>query len=308
MTITGTPIRDALREGVQQLLSANVPDAEADAGWLLEHVTGFPRMLLAINREPLTAEQAARYSDLLGERARRTPVQYLLGEVQFAGVTIKVEPGVLIPRPETELLYKRSEAFLKNMLGKPDLLKTQNTPKSMRRSGRLRILDLCSGSGALAIALGKRFPKADVFGLDIDEEACSQMVSNARLNGVHTACFQSDLLEQFNSITFFNGFFHAIVCNPPYIPSGEIPSLQPEVLCEPLIALDGGADGLDFYRRIAADAPRLIDPNGALFLEIGKGQADAVRGMMQPHFETIYVESDWNDIPRVVSAINPKGE
>ncbi|MDR1599795.1 MAG: peptide chain release factor N(5)-glutamine methyltransferase [Oscillospiraceae bacterium] len=292
MTTTGVPIRDALKEGVQRLAQSGVPDAETDAGWLLEHVTNFPRMLLAINREPLTAEQYGRYARLLEERAGRTPLQYLLGEVSFAGVKIHVEPGVLIPRPETELLFRQCAAFIKSL------------PKQSRRA---RALDLCAGSGALGVALKKRFPLAEVLCSDISEEACQEAVSNASLNGLRMICFQSDLLEPFISIPVFKAYFDAVVCNPPYIPSGEIPSLQPEVLKEPLIALDGGADGLDFYRRIAKDAPSVIKPGGALFLEIGARQSEAVRYMLETRFETVYIEQDWNGIPRVVGAINPRG-
>ncbi|GHU71387.1 release factor glutamine methyltransferase [Clostridia bacterium] len=310
MTITtGKPIRDALRDGIVELRNAGIPDAEADAGWMLEQIAEFPRMLLAINREPLTERQLKLYARMLNLRKQRMPLQYLLGEVPFAGVKIEVEPGVLIPRPETELVFKSCAAFLNEQLDRPDLLKFPEMPKSLKRSGCLRVLDLCCGSGALAVALAKKFKKnVDVFALDITDEACAKTVHNAHENGVIVKCFHGNLLDGLACRDFFDGFFHAIVCNPPYIPTGEIDSLQPEVLKEPRIALDGGPDGLDFYRRIALHVEKVLDPRGGLFLEVGAGQAEAVRELLEPHFGTIYVEDDWNDIPRVVSAMNPRGK
>ncbi|MDR0395741.1 MAG: peptide chain release factor N(5)-glutamine methyltransferase [Oscillospiraceae bacterium] len=293
MTATGVSIRDALKEGAARLARSEVPDAQADAGWLLEHVVKFPRMLLPINREPMTVRQYARYTRLLEKRAARVPLQYLIGEVKFAGARIRVKPGVLIPRPETELLVKRCAAFIENLPRQPK---------------QINALDLCSGSGAIGIALKMKFPRLEVLCSDVSGEACEETVANGRLNGVRMACVQCDMMEPFVITDRFKSHFDVIVCNPPYIPSAQIPSLQPEVLKEPIIALDGGPDGLDFYRRIAIDAPLLMKPHGALFLELGAGQADAVRGMMEPIFESVYIESDWNGIPRVIGAINPRGK
>jgi release factor glutamine methyltransferase len=209
--------------------------------------------------QPLSAEQEARYRALLLLRACRRPLQYILGTQAFYGHTLKVNESVLIPRPETETLCERALAAME----------TRKAPA---------VADVCTGSGAIAITLKLARPDAAVWAAELSPEALSLARQNAVENAAEITFVEGDLLEPLQGLAF-----DCIVVNPPYIPSGELSHLQPEVCAEPRMALDGGADGLTFYRRLAQGAPALLKPGGWLLTEFGDGQADAVAALFRRH-------------------------
>jgi release factor glutamine methyltransferase len=225
--------------------------------------------------------------------------------VEFHGLKIRVGQGVLIPRPETELL---AEEVIK-------AISTSNPPFT---KSELKILDLCTGSGCLALAIAKHFPDAEVYGTDISKDAIRYAKENARLNDIRNVTFlKGSLFEPLKQIMFSDvqSFkFDVIVSNPPYIRSGDMPNLQPEInKWEPRNALDGGGDGLRYYRTILSEAPKYLTPpcpplprggwgGGVIFLEIGEGQAEEVLVIaMQNGFCNISVIKDYAGIERIVT-------
>ena len=269
-------IREALRGAADRFRAAGVPDAANDAALLLSHVTGEPQLNLRADAgRELSADVTAAFEALVDRRAAREPLQYITGEAWFMGLRLRCAPGVLIPRFDTETLC-------------------QEALRRMR--GRERVLDLCTGSGALACAIGHAFPAARVFAGDISEAALSLARENAARCGVQAEFRLGDLFAP-----FAGELFDLIVSNPPYIPAKALSALQAEVRREPSLALDGGADGLDFYRRIAAEAPDHLPRGGWLLMEIGSGQAEDVTALLRPDFRDIEVYRDLNGLDRTVA-------
>lgn len=267
------------------LTKAGVPSPQVDAEWTLAHVLACSRSELHVRaRQPLTPEQNATFRTLIHRRACRIPLQHLLGNTEFYGLPFHTSPDALIPRPETEALV---EVVLEQ-------LKSVTKP---------RILDIGTGSGIIAITLSKTLPKSRIIATDISRKALYLASQNARLNGVadHISFLQTDLLTPFATPESF----YAILSNPPYIPSGTIDTLQPEVrACDPRLALNGGYDGLDFYRKIIPASVPLLAPAGLLGLEIGHDQADAVTQMLgrQIGLTHITIHTDLGGYPRAVLA------
>lgn len=269
-------IREALHAGAARLSAAGVMEALNDAALLLSYVTGeAPLSLRADAGRELVAEDAAAYESLLMRRAAREPLQYITGEAPFMGLMLKAMPEVLIPRFDTETLCEQA---------------------LQRLSGDERVLDLCTGSGALAVAIADHFSGAKVYAGDISPNAVALARQNALCCGVSITVRQGDLF-----MPFAGERFDMIVSNPPYIPSGDLPGLMAEVQAEPVLALDGGRDGLDFYRRIIKEAPCYLTANGWLLLEFGDGQAQAVTALLKESFEEITVYSDLNGMDRTVA-------
>jgi len=214
-----------------------------------------------------------------------TPVQYVIGHTEFCGFDIMVDDRVLIPRPETELLVEKAIRLVHS------LQPTVHSP---------RILDLCTGSGCIAIALTKASSDCRIVASDISEDAIEVAEKNASKHRVNER-IQFVSGDLFNNIT---GRFDLIVSNPPYIARFEFETLQKEVLREPRIALDGGEDGLDFYRRIVNLAGEYLNPGAHLLFEIGYGQAEEIKRIVESRrfFKVIDVVKDFNDIDRVVVA------
>ena len=272
-----TTCRDALRAASGMLAQAGVPDPAVDAAFLLSHVTGTPHLLLrAEGWWELTQSQLDAYQALIDRRCRREPLQYILGTAQFMGVTLRTQPGALIPRNDTETLCEQALA---------------------RMQGRERVLDLCTGTGALAIAIALRFPGAQVTAADISADALDVARQNIADTGARVTLRQGDLFA-----AAAGERFDIIVSNPPYITAEEMADLQPEVCREPALALYGGLDGLDFYRRIAREAPDYLSPGGWLLLEIGSAQAEAVSALLAERFEALAVYPDMQGLPRAVAA------
>ncbi|MCL4457503.1 MAG: peptide chain release factor N(5)-glutamine methyltransferase [Nitrospirae bacterium] len=232
-------------------------------------------------------------------RAQGEPLQYIIGHVEFYGLKINVGRGVLIPRPETELLVEETIKRVKSYeLRAMSSRKMQNS-KLQTLNSELTILDLCTGSGCIAIALAKHFPDAVVYGIDKSDTAIQYAIRNAMENNVRNVYFiKGDLFEHVKNIKF-----DCIVSNPPYIRKGDIPNLQREVKdYEPLEALDGGDDGLDFYRRIFENAPKFLKENGIIILEIGHDQAEGVNEIaVNSGIRNISFIKDYAGIRRIIS-------
>ncbi len=256
------------------------PTAVADAAVLLMHLLEIPRATLIAHPErTLDREQQAAYQRLLERRLTFEPIQYILGEVEFYGLPLRVTPAVLIPRPETELLV---EAVLSRV--PPDA----------------RIVDIGTGSGAIALALAAHLPQARITAVDLSPEALAIASQNVHLNHLkdRIQILESDLLAALPAAATFD----AIVSNPPYIPQSDAPSLHPQVRDhEPPQALFAGPDGLALYQRLIPQALTHLEPNGLLALEIGHGQRDAIAQLLN-NWHAVEFLNDLQGIPRVALA------
>lgn len=278
-------ILEALKSAASELEAAGVLDSRLDAEYLLAHILGITRMQLLLgSAKALSPSALAAFDALLKRRGQREPLQYILGVQPFMGFDFFVNESVLIPRPETELLCEHALSWLKSS--------ALPAPK---------VLDLCTGSGALAVAIARLAPTAVVFAADISPVALVTARKNAAANKAAVSFFEGDFLHAVEGRQF-----DLIVCNPPYIPTAACKALQPEVLREPGSALDGGEDGLIFYRRLAKAAPSFLCPGGALFCEVGYDQAADVQSLFAPHFSAIAVHEDLSHIPRIIAAISVK--
>lgn len=253
-------LEEVLDGAVSRLVAAGSDEPQANAEWLLASALGVTRTHLLVNRaERITPEQQDAYEKMLVRKEAGEPLSHIVGFQPFCGLNIHVTPDVLTPRPETEELA--------------DLVSARFEHRSA-----YRFLDMCTGSGCIALALADRFPKAVVTAADISEKALLVAQENAkRLHLEDRIRFlQSDVWENVQDT------FDLIISNPPYIPSKIVDTLTREVLHEPRLALDGGADGLDVVRPLCSLAADYLNPDGLLALELCKGQAGAVaRGLME---------------------------
>lgn len=253
---------------------------------LLTSILDCSRASLYTERISLNSKQSEKFSQALSLRAQGLPLQYILGETEFFGLKFKVDSRVLIPRPETEILV---EIALK-----------QPAARSLQPTSD--ILELGTGSGCIAISLAKFLPQVKITAVDISSDALSAAKENALLNGVEERInfVQSDL---FGSPELSGRSYGLIVSNPPYIPAKDIKGLQREISYEPRIALDGGSDGLDFYRRIIAEAPQFLKNDGLLIIEMGYNQFSEIKNIFEKtgNFEIIEVVKDYNSIDRVIT-------
>jgi len=275
-------ILEAVRLGEQTL--AQVPDSRIDAELLLGGVMGMKRLALCLNpARELTDAQEKNYLSALRLRAGRRPLQYILGTQCFYGCELRVDESVLIPRPETETLCERTLTCMEGF----------RLPK---------VADVCTGSGAIAVAVKKNRPDAEVWATELSEEALRVARENARRNAAEIRFLQGDLLSPLQTQRF-----DIIVSNPPYIKTAELSTLQPEVRREPRMALDGGEDGLRFYRRLAKEAPEYLKRGGRILLELGDGQAGAVTAIFAGtrQFDAICVHKDLFGKQRVLEAAHP---
>lgn len=260
-----------------------------EAELIFTEVLKCKRSELYLNRKRhLNIPDSRFLASILRRRAQGEPLQYILGKTEFMGLEFEVNPDVLIPRPETEILVE-------------SVIKILNQPEY--RSRRLDVLDVGTGSGCIAISLAKLYPGINITATDISEPALRVSRRNAFLNGVvdKIRFMQSDL---FASRKLVSGGYDVIVANPPYIAGDEIDGLQPEISFEPDIALNGGEDGLDFYRKIIKSAYSYLKAGGILALEAGFGQKSAIKNIFQKSgkFEIIDIIKDYNEIDRVIIA------
>jgi release factor glutamine methyltransferase len=290
---------DTVKTSSEYLEDAGIEDAFADAEILALHAAGIDRLAAYMENPEISKELLAKIRRVIRRRAKGEPVQYIVGHVEFLGLKIHVGKGVLIPRPETELL---AEEAMRMMHGAGRKLQGANAinqqPSTIRR---VKILDLCTGSGCIALALARGLSDADVYGTDVSKDALRYAKKNARDNGVKGVTF----LEGSLFAPVKRGFrFDLIVSNPPYVRKSDIEGLQREIKeWEPLDALDGGEDGLDFYRMIFSEAPEYLFQDGKIILELGFGQAEEVEKIARragfTHLET---KKDYAGIDRIFKA------
>lgn len=259
-----------------------------DAEVLLAHTLKKDRIHLYVDfDEPLTDAELAAYRELVKERARRIPVAYLVGCREFMGLSFKTTKHTLIPRPETEVL----------VLAALDNLK--------RGGGEKNIADIGTGTGAIALSLLRYLPTVSAVLTDISKDALEVAKENAASLKVEDRAefFVGDLTEPLQGKKF-----DAILANPPYVSDADMETLAPEVLAEPHTALAGGADGMDFYRRLANDAPQLLNDGGFICVEVGAGQARDVAAMFakNPLVESTQTAVDLARIERAVTAWKQK--
>lgn len=269
---------ELLSWGQEQLSGIGIPDAETDAWLLLEYVTGMNRASYFLNRqEVVPARDVESYQQFIRCRSKHVPLQYITGKQDFMGMTFAVSDAVLIPRQDTETLV---ELALPYVAGKC-------------------ILDMCTGSGCIAVSLQRLGNPQLCHAVDISKEALAIAGKNIENLDADVQLWQSDLFEQVEES------YDVIVSNPPYIPPDVIAGLMPEVReHEPRIALDGGRDGLDFYRRLAEEAGKHLKQNGRLYLEIGYDQGAAVINLLQEQgYQEIRLHQDLAGRDRVVSAV-----
>lgn len=277
---------DKLRKSKEFLEKFSIEDASRNAELIISYCLGIDRASLYRDNPCIPENIIPKIDEFLQRRAKREPIQYILGYTEFYGLKIKVESGVLIPRPETELLAEEAIKIIS---------------KFEFRNSNFKFLDLCTGSGCLALALAKEFPEAKVYGADTSEVAIRYAKDNAELNNINNVTFlRGNLFEPLKNLVF-----DLIVSNPPYIRKDDIKNLQIEVKdWEPVEALDGGMDGLDYYRMIIPGARGYLKENGYLILELGVGQSDAVRKLAEDEgFKNISLVKDYAGIERIFIGI-----
>jgi len=232
----------------------------------------------------LDQENSTLIFQVFKERVSGKPIQYILGKTEFMGLEFKIIPGVFIPRPETEILV---ETAIK-------VIQSSSHPVT-----KLKILDIGTGSGCIAVSLANLLPDMEITATDISPLALEITKENAKLNDVNINFLESDL---FASPDLRPIAYNLIVSNPPYITTSEIAGLAREVRYQPRIALDGGSDGLNFYRRIIKDSPAYLEDNGHLILEMGFTQRKAIEKIAQAsgRFSLVRVVRDYKNIERVV--------
>lgn len=266
----------------EELAAAGVENSANEARWMLESVDGMSRNYIALNR---SAELAGKTADMALELARRRctgePLQYILGEWDFCGETFFVGEGVLIPRPETQLLVDFACEYLSHFPGTP-------------------VIDLCAGSGCIGLSVARLNPLSQVCLVEKSQQAFGYLQKNAaRFNLPNVSLIMGDVFDGVDAFEVPHGAL--VLSNPPYIPHGELGSLSTTVRREPSMALDGGNDGLDFYRAICARW--LADMSGAVGVECAENQAGDIKELFSRHCTDISVIKDFNDYERCVTAV-----
>ncbi len=272
---------EAFLLGMQRLKEAQLEEAQLDARLLLEEICGTDHnTLLCHGDREVSEKEEEQYRKTIEQRAQHVPLQHILGYQDFMGLRFHVNEHVLIPRQDTEILVEEAMRYLHD---------------------GMRILDLCTGSGCILLSLLHYSNDCEGTGVDISKEALQVAALNAELLGIKADFLKSDLYEK------VTGKFDLLVSNPPYIERKAIPTLMEEVReYDPYIALDGGEDGLDFYRRIIGGAQDYLKRGGQILMEIGSGQAKAVSELLrEAGFKEIDVCRDFAGLDRVVSGRLP---
>ena len=302
-------LEELYKQGTHMLQEADTENPSVDAFYLLEYAAGLNKTRYLMFKDQTVSQQNIKqYMDLIERRMTRIPYQYITGRADFAGLTFEVNPSVLIPRLDTEILFEQALKCL---------------------GPRAYVLDLCTGSGAIGIALKRYRPDIRMVISDISEEALKVAERNIIHNHLEIAygpdctgvpedsvcgydltfgirVIKSDLFDSMNVVdengSEYTGRFDVIISNPPYVTDEEYEELMPEVKDhEPKLALTAGADGLDVYRRISQDAPAFLKEGGMLLLEIGCSQAEAVSQLLRDHYFTeIRVIKDLAGLDRVI--------
>ncbi|MGB9716192.1 MAG: peptide chain release factor N(5)-glutamine methyltransferase [Thermodesulfovibrionales bacterium] len=284
---------DKLKEANKFLSQNGIEDSIREAEIIIINSLGIDRTVLYRDNPMLSKSQLKKINKFLKRRTKREPLQYIIGYVDFYGLKIKLGKGVLIPRPETELLVEKAIEIIKR-----EALSVKC------------ILDLCTGSGCIALALAREFPKAKVYGTDISEIAIRYAKENANINRINNVTFLvGNLFEPVEQFVMHNASrttFNIIISNPPYIRRDDIKTLQPEIKdWEPIKALDGGEDGLDYYRVIIPESKSYLRQGGYLIIEMGENQSEKVRKIAEESgFTNIFLIRDYAGIERIFVAKN----
>jgi release factor glutamine methyltransferase len=259
-------LAEAINNAANLLSTAGITNARLDAEVLLSHIIVKDRVWLITHRDDVLDEKLQRdFADMIQRRTRREPLQHIIGNQEFWGLVFKVSPDVLIPRPETEFIVEAALAIVQD------------------RNTLVRIIDLCTGSGCIAVSLAKELTAARVIATDVSEKALAVARENTRRHGVseHIRFLLGDLFEPLEELDI-RGQMDIIVSNPPYVQAGVLSTLQPEVRdYEPEIALISGPEGTEMAKRIIQRAPEYLKKNGALIMEMGLGQAKALTRMVE---------------------------
>jgi release factor glutamine methyltransferase len=300
-------VLEAIQKSAEFLGKKNVESPRLQTELLLAHLLKMPRMKLYLNFErELSPTEIDSLREFVKRRAMREPLQHIVGSISFCGYEIAVNKNALVPRPETELLAEAGWTFLATYNLQP-----------------VTALDFGTGTGCIAIALAAKCPNAKITATDISEDALALAKQNAEKNNV-TECIEFSQGDQFVALQNRRGErprelngnsqdgspgvsphqFDLIISNPPYIPSAEIATLEPEVRdFDPRDALDGGADGLDFYRKISAEAKPFLKPDGKIMLEFGDGQANAIKMIFENEKWIVEaVKEDYSQRARILIA------
>lgn len=282
-------VLEVIQKSAEFLTSKGVDSPRLQAELLLAHVLKLPRMKLYLDFDrQLSETELDSLRDLVKRRGRREPLQHIVGSTSFCGLEMVVNRNVLVPRPETELLAEAGWQFLNGL--------------QARSADGSTALDFGTGSGCIAIALAVKCPNTKVTALDASAAALEVARQNA---GSHQVVDRIEFLMSDGLAALPTGVrFHLIISNPPYIPSPEIATLQPEVKdFDPPAALDGGGDGLDFYRRLAGESRKFLETGGKLMLEFGDGQAEAVKQIFTAQSWSVEaVLEDYSKQPRILVA------
>jgi release factor glutamine methyltransferase len=273
-------VNEIYQSGLKLLENNNIENSKFEAQSLLQKAFSLDRVGFIMHKTDKADENCSHnFLKFIEKRISGEPLQYILGEWSFMGFDFKVGRGVLIPRDDTEVVVNLCIDFLKNRTDK-------------------KTVDLCSGSGAIAVALDK-ISGAKVTAVEIDETAFSYLETNVKENNSSVKTVMADALEICE--TFADGELDLIVSNPPYIKSADIETLQKEVRLEPRLALDGGEDGCDFYREIVSRWSKKLKKGGALAFELGENQADAVKALMtEQGFSDFKISLDFGGVQRAI--------
>ena len=282
-------IKDLIRQGERILKASKIDNAGNDAETLLGFLAGFDKQQLFMNQGFIVDDfLQKKYLEMIERRSAGEPLQYITGEQYFLGHRFSVDSSVLIIRPETEILAEKAISYLFSNKGASD------------------VLDLCTGSGVLAVSIAKACPDVRITASDISAGALSVAMKNARSLDVcdRIDFIQSDLFKEIKN-NYAGKEFDLIVTNPPYIRSGDIDSLQKEIReYEPVLALDGGIDGLDFYRAIASEAGGFMRPNACILAEVGHDQAADVLAIFRGSgFKNLKVYKDLSGFDRIIEGV-----
>ena len=279
-------VLDAINLSADYLKKKNIESPRINAEHLLSHVLKRKRLELYLSFDkPLNEDETNLYRELIRRRGTTEPLQYILGSVEFYGLEFRVTRDVLIPRPETEILVEKIiESFDKN--------------------SHLKILDIGTGSGNIAISLAKNFNNAKITGLDVSGEALAIAKENSRLNNVN-GNVKFEMLDVLNKNFNSEVKYDVIVSNPPYVSVKEYPELRPELnVYEPRIALTDENDGLNFYRVISEKSKNILEKDGQIFYEIGQGQTNEIKNILEKNnFSDIKIFKDYSDIERVITGV-----
>ena len=271
-------LEELIKKSTIKLQKNNIDDYSIKLKIIIEYFFNIPinKIIVYMNKE-VSSKENVEFEKILQKVINGIPVQYITNKQEFMGLKFYVDKNVLIPQPDTEILVERVIEYCNNI------------------NYSLKILDLCTGSGAIAISLAKYIKNANIYATDISENAIEIANKNAKINKVGINFIKSDMFENIEEKDF-----DIIVSNPPYIKTSVISTLSNEVKNEPHIALDGGKDGLKFYNIICEKAEKYMNRNGIIFLEIGYDQKENIMNIFKKKYREVYCLKDLNNNDRVI--------